>query len=150
LDEILTILQDTANPGLVALKVSPGYVDACRAVSQVRPNMPPTIGIQVLFLLPDGSLSYTDPIDLSSEVVDPEAGMQFKQFGGVVDYFSDLDGPLCSTSGSSTGLFCLGSELSRGTHVITAVAADGFGALTLLPRWRLMDSGHSRYYRGGD
>jgi hypothetical protein len=117
-NEVQTILQETANTSDDP-RVTPGYIDAFRAVERVKPNAPPTVNIT---LPRDGAnLSWGRKINFLAEVVDPESP---GDFNGEVTFFSDLDGNLCT----SPCTFENAPQLSIGTHVVTALATDPFGA----------------------
>lgn len=126
-EEVEAILQETANPSTDP-KVTPGYVDAFRAVARVKPNQPPTVNIVAP---PDGfSVSWSVRVSFLADVYDPEPGGVLP--GSVVVVFSsDRDGPLCTATLATLGqtrFGCSGPRLSLGTHVITATATDRFGA----------------------
>jgi len=129
----LSILQSTANPS-PHYKVTPGYVDAYRAVAQVKPNQPPTVTITEPAA--GATTSYYDPF-FSADVEDPEKPNLFwggADFSSTVVFSSDRDGELCTDSGDATGggttLSCTSSvmRLSLGAHTITAQVTDPFGA----------------------
>ncbi len=116
--DIQTILQDTANDS-PADEVT-GYVDAFRAVEQVRPNQPPTVNITTPA---DGaSVSHGKKVSFLADVIDPESEDLFQ---GELVFSSDLDGELCT----APCIFEASPQLSVGTHEITATAIDPFGAI---------------------
>lgn len=126
-----TILQSTANNSTDAL-VTPGYVDAYRAVAAVRPNQPPT----AQFLSPTAGLQpYTD-VYISAQVVDPETPTPFwfpADFSSEIVIESNLDGELCrftrDATGSGTTVGCTVAALTPGTHALAVRVTDPFGAV---------------------
>jgi hypothetical protein len=133
-DRVQQILQATVNTSATTVgtvadpKVTPGWVDAFRAVNAVRPNQPPTVKITQ-----DTGLSTPQRPFIRADAHDPEPGGALP--GAVVVRFSsDRDGDLCVVN--APPFFC-NALLSFGTHVLTATATDPFGAqgrasLTLL------------------
>ena len=121
-DEVLEILQSTANRSSDA-KVSTGYVDAYRAVEAVRANPAPTV--RLAFLLTNGTYSPVREHEFSAHVSDEPAPGGFV---GKVEFYSDLDGLLCGRKGDANFMSCKGRLPTQGTHTITAIATDAFGA----------------------
>jgi TusA-related sulfurtransferase len=128
-----SILQSTANASPDS-KVTPGYVDAYRAVAQVKPNQPPTVTITEPA---DGVTSSYYYVFFSAEAEDPEEPSLFwggADFSSSVVFSSDRDGEFCTASGDATGggttLSCTSSKMrmSLGAHTITAEITDPFGA----------------------
>jgi hypothetical protein len=118
-DDIQTILQDTANDSTDP-KVTKGYVDAFRAVERVRPNQPPIVDLTTPA---DGaSVSQGKKVFFHADVIDPESEDLFQ---GELVFSSDLDGELCA----APCIFEARPQLSAGTHEITAMAIDPFGAI---------------------
>jgi serine protease len=116
-DDVRNILQATAlpspDPG-----VQPGYINAFAAVQAVRPNLPPTISIDIP--TSGATTPYATPAFLASTVNDPE--LNGKVDGLNVQWLSNRDGLLCE------GIACSSKPLSFGNHTITAVVRDPFGA----------------------
>jgi Subtilase family len=113
------ILQDTANKDSDP-KVIPGYVDAYRAVTQLKRNEPPIVLIKSL--TNGETLSWGRGPGLEAEVKDPEQPRaESRSFQ--VSWSSSRDGHLCD------GAECLPPRYSLGTHIITATATDAFGAV---------------------
>jgi hypothetical protein len=127
-EDVVAILQQTANSSTDP-KVTPGYVDAFRAVAQVKPNQPPTVHIVEP---PNGfSVSWSTRLSFFADVHDPEPGGVLPGSVEVVFFSSDRSGPLCTTSLVTLGqtrFGCSGPPLSVGMHHITAIATDRFGA----------------------
>jgi serine protease len=118
-----TILQDTAIPSPDP-KVTPGYVDAYRAVKRVRPNQPPTV---VITAPSEGAAISPGRRLFSAQASDPEVDLSLDdQFPSVVTFASNRDDLLCDTNG--VPFTCESVPLSLGTHVITATITDAFGA----------------------
>jgi hypothetical protein len=132
-DEVQDLLRRTANPVAPSCDadVSPGYVDAYRAVARMRANQAPTIDISKPS---DPSVSYARVYHFDALWQDPEPGALLPIFeaGRTVSYESDRDGFLCqatAVSADDTDLGCdIATPLSLGTHVITATGVDPFGA----------------------
>lgn len=123
-NQILTMLQDSANTSGDS-KVIPGYVDALRAVQEVRPNKPPAVTITSPS---SGNVPYAG-VFLGADVTDPEkAGPWGDQFEVSVTFTSDVQGVLCSDSGVTGPYACEAPTLMLGEHTITATATDAFGA----------------------
>jgi hypothetical protein len=123
--QVLTMLQNSANISTDP-KVTTGYVDALRAVQQVKPNKPPTVDITSHS---DGEHLPYEGVYLGADVIDPEkAGPWGSQFNVSVTFMSDVDGALCSDSGPVSPYGCEAPTLSVGNHTITATATDAFGA----------------------
>jgi hypothetical protein len=112
----LHILQATANPSPDP-RVRTGYVDALRAVQAVSPNGAPTVAIGAPAA--GERVSWRRAPTLGATVVDPETPALFQ---GQVQWTSDVDGPLCA------GLSCASAPLTLGSHVVTALATDPWGA----------------------
>lgn len=132
-DEVCGILQDNANSSSDT-KVVHGYVDAFRAVADVVSNGAPAVKITAPAA--GASIAYQN-VYLEAQVKDPESPNQYSwgyaEFSTKPVFSSNIDGELCSASGDATGtgatLGCDASKsLTPGTHVITATAADPFGA----------------------
>lgn len=128
------ILQSTCNPSPDP-KVSPGYVDAYRAVEAASPNLPPTVTITE----PAGgsAIRYLN-VPLSAEIMDPEVqalsdvGSPYANlFPSTVVFSSDLDGKIASATGIGPSLYCTAPQLSIGTHAVFATVTDAFGAETM-------------------
>lgn len=121
-ESVQQILQDTANLSSDA-KVTPGYVDAYRAVAQVQLNQPPAVSVTS----PDdgAAVSWKSGLYLRAQVIDPESPELFE---GEVTFTSDLDGTLCMGIGGGIDFGCTAPALSVGMHSITARATDPFGA----------------------
>lgn len=123
-DRVEQILQATANTPAITQntiadpKVTPGWVDAFRAVAAVKPNQPPEVKITH-----DISLSLPRRPFIQADVHDPEPGGALPDSVSVV-FSSDRDGQLCV---DNTPPFNCSEQLSLGTHVITATATDPFG-----------------------
>lgn len=123
--QILTMLENSANTSADA-KVTPGYVDALRAVQEVKPNQPPIVSITSHS---DGDSLPYGGVYLGADVLDPEkSGPWGIEFDASVTFTSDRDGALCSDSGPVAPYGCASPPLSLGTHTITATATDAFGA----------------------
>jgi hypothetical protein len=131
--QTLNILQSTANASPDS-RVTPGYVDAYRAVAQVKSNQPPTVTITEPA---HGATSSYYSVFFKADVDDPEEPSLFwggADFSSSVVFSSDRDGELCTATGDATGggttLSCSSSKLrmSLGPHSITAEVTDPFGA----------------------
>jgi hypothetical protein len=122
------ILQATANPSSDP-KVRTGWVDAFRAVQAVRPNRPP-------FVQWHGSTSPTTAwtgLWLQADASDPElAPDTVDRWPIEVAFTSNIDGTLCSTR--FVPYNCFSGPLTVGTHVLTAMATDAFGASSAVTR----------------
>lgn len=123
------MLRQTANASTDTL-VTHGYVDALRAVIAARANQPPT----VLLEEPGGSDGYRFP-RMRALVTDPDPGSGLPLFDGLttVQFSSDIDGLVCSTTtityrGQVGGYECTPDHMTPGAHQITARAIDPFGA----------------------
>jgi hypothetical protein len=142
---IRSILRDTANGyadhdddcgGCRAAaddpKVSPGYIDALRAVLRVRPNLPPTVTVTQPA---DGTrVAWKHTISFKADYSDPEVSSgdisELYRWAGTVRYQSDQDGLLCEAKlppYSCTTTLTPGG-LTLGQHRITVTAMDPFGA----------------------
>ncbi len=124
--KVLSILQSTANTSPDA-KVSPGYVDAYRAVEKVKPNQPPTV--KITKPIDGASTSYLN-VAFEAEVTDPEllSGPYASQFESTVAFYDLPAGPLCTSTGVGPALACTVPQMNPGTYVIAAKATDAFGA----------------------
>ena len=118
-NDIQTILQDTANSSTDD-KVTKGYVDAFRAVERVRPNQSPSVNITKP--ADEATVSFGRRVTFFADVIDPESEDRFR---GKVEFSSDIDGELCT----APCIFENSSQLSVGTHEITATATDPFDAV---------------------
>lgn len=116
------ILKETANESTDPLVLT-GYVDALRAVQQVRENPPPTV--KLAFLQTGRTYSPMREREFSAFLTDEPSA---KGFVGTVEFYSDIDGLLCAVEGEGGFLSCNGALRTEGQHVITAVATDEFGA----------------------
>ncbi len=132
-NQVRGILVSTSNPSSDVKVKDRGYVDAYRAVKAASPNMPPTVTI----LAPENGASkqYSD-VFFKAQVTDPESPSLmwgWADFSSNIVFTSDCDGQLCTASGDATNggttLSCGVSELSLGSHVITAIVKDPFGAV---------------------
>ena len=127
-DEVENNLQRTVNADCDYF-VSPGYLDAFRAVARAKPNQPPTIEITKPSQ-PSGS--YARVYHFDTRWQDPEPGALLPLFQGsrIVTYESDRDGFLCDATAAFVDDVDLGCDifdpLSLGTHVITASGIDPF------------------------
>lgn len=123
--QILTMLQDSANTSTDP-KVTTGYVDALRAVQQVKPNQPPTIDITSHT---GGDLVPYDGVYFGADVNDPEKAKPWgDQFDVSVTFTSNRQGALCADNGVIGPYGCAAPTLLLGSHTITATATDAFGA----------------------
>jgi hypothetical protein len=125
------ILRSTTNPSTDP-KVSPGYVDALRAVLRVRANQPPTV---TLVRPPLGASVPWQGAFFRAQALDWEPGSSLPVFEGQtrVTFSSSVDGDICTSStviyvGGMPGFNCSAGTLSLGGHTITATAHDPFGA----------------------
>ena len=123
--DVEKILADTALWSSDA-KVSKGYVDAFAAVEAARPNKPPTIAITQPA---DSSGVAYGSVWFSANVDDPEKpnAPYVAMFPTTMTVTSDINGVLCTTTGTGTTMGCSATGLSLGVHVITAKATDPFG-----------------------
>lgn len=129
-DQVRTILVSTSNPSTDVKVKDRGYVDAYRAVKAASPNLPPTVTI----LEPANSaLEQYSNVFFKAQVTDPESPSVFgvgADFSSTIKFTSSVDGHLCNASGDATNggttLSCEVSELSIGSHVITATVTDPF------------------------
>jgi hypothetical protein len=99
-------------------KVTPGYVDAFRAVMTTSPNQPPII--QITSPKDGTNLLAGKQVSFTSSVIDPEQAPKVDHM--LVRWNSDRDGHLC------TGISCDAKKLSFGLHTITATAIDPYNA----------------------
>lgn len=130
--DVRDILQDTANkPESVDNRVPNGHVDALRAViASMSPNQAP-------------SISMTQPVDgqligwsqqpfirtlYSDPEVDPSDLTALERFHGEVVIMSSIDGELCRDDSLPYECTSTRSQLTLGSHRITAIATDAFGA----------------------
>jgi Subtilase family len=130
-ESVREILRSTANPSTDP-KVSPGYVDALRAVLRVRANQPPTV---TLVRPPLGASVPWQGAFFRAQVLDWEPGSSLPVFDGQtrVTFSSNRDGDLCTSSaviymGGMPGFNCSAGALTLGVHTITATARDPFDA----------------------
>lgn len=123
-DQARDILIDTANPSPDP-RVTPGYIDAYRAVLQAKANQPPAVS----FNLPANGASVSwraGAAYFSMTATDLETPGLFK---GQVIVRSNRDGQLCvAATGASTSRGCSAGAMSVGIHTITARAIDPHGA----------------------
>jgi len=121
--EVRDILQRTYNRSYDRT-VFPGYIDALWAVMAVDPNQPPTVKITEP---QNGGIYDYSSVHFSADVLDPELEalknsdchyLSVQRFPTKLSFESDRDGGFISTT----------TNLSIGTHVITAAASDYFGA----------------------
>lgn len=128
---IVDILQMTANSSPDS-KVTPGYVDAYRAVAALKANQAPSVTITSP--INGASLSWKKRRSgFTSEVTDPEPGSHLPMFKGdlSVTVSSDQDGFISRTNSSQAWQTTYLNErpvLSLGQHQITVSATDPFGA----------------------
>jgi hypothetical protein len=123
--QVVAALQASANPSTDP-KVSTGYVDALRALQELKPNAPPTVTITSHA---NGETVPYGGLYLGATAVDPEkSGPWGDEFDVTVTFSSNRQGSLCSDSGWSAPYSCESGPLALGTHVITARATDAFGA----------------------
>lgn len=133
--DVRDILQATANkPESVDNRVPNGHVDALRAVmASMSPNQPPTIRMTQPV---DGQLIgwsqqpfirtlYSDP------EVDPNDLIALSRFHGEVVITSSIDGELCRDDTPPYECTSTQSQLTLGSHRITAIATDPFGASSI-------------------
>lgn len=133
--EVREILQATANkPESVDNRVPNGHVDALRAVmASMSPNQRPSISITQPV---DGQLIgwsqqpfirtlYSDP------EVDPNDLIALSRFHGEVVITSSIDGELCRDDSPPYECTSTQSQLTLGSHRITAIATDPFGASSI-------------------
>ncbi len=128
-DEVLDILQTTANPSTDS-RVPRGYVDAYRAVAAILPNQPPTIQITSP---PDGYVvGWRNPPSFKVTYNDPEvAPADIYRWAGEVVLTAELDGELCRSILPPYTCTTTLPELTLGTQFVTATATDPFGASSI-------------------
>lgn len=125
---VFDILQTTANPSPDP-KVHIGWVDALRAVKEVRANQPPV----VQWSAPTSATLAWTGSTLKAAASDPEvAPADLWQWPMTVSFSSSLNGPLCSDT--TPPYSCFSGPLALGNHVITATATDAFGAASSTTR----------------
>jgi hypothetical protein len=113
--QVIEVLRTTALPSTDP-RVSPGYVNALRAVQAVNTNQSPTIQI----VEPTATQASWGNTHFASHINDPE---QPGSLNGVsIGWTSDRDGFLCA------GFDCNGTLSTIGRHTITATVRDLFGA----------------------
>ncbi|AFU58858.1 putative peptidase [Candidatus Nitrososphaera gargensis Ga9.2] len=126
LNEAVDILQRTSNPSTDPKVSLTGYVDAFRAVASLRENRPPSVNI----ILPEDGASITWGVFSGRATAqDPEQGGWFSNSIASITFTSNRDGRLCiATDRFGDYYYCQKRNLSLGSHRITAIATDIFGA----------------------
>jgi serine protease len=124
-EQVLSILQSTANSSPDP-RVPKGTIDVYRAVRGLIVNQPPFV--QITNPSQGATLGWKFSPLMQANYSDPEVRpVDIYRWSGEVVYASDRDGELCRSSVPPYTCSSNLSEMTVGTHIITATATDAFG-----------------------